>query len=93
MIVHLRFSTGDHHGGRGHFHHGFGDESDRPVPVECHDLFDAVPVGFDQREAAGRGSGVIAHHAEASLRGVAVSFGRYSVLSGVQEPPVITTCS
>lgn len=40
--------AGDFHcAGRGRFHNVcFGDESNGPLAVEHHDLFDAVPVGF-----------------------------------------------
>lgn len=37
----------DFHAGRSRFHYVyFGDESDGPLAVERHYLFDAVPVGF-----------------------------------------------
>lgn len=91
MLVHLWDGADLHRARRGRFR--FGDQSDGPLAVQRHDLFDAVPVGFCQGEAAGSGSRVVAHHAESGLGGVAVGFGRYPVLSGIQQPPVITTYS
>lgn len=78
--------------GHSHWVHS-GDQSNGPLAVERHDLFDAVPVGFGQRETAGSGSRVVAHHAQPGLRRVAVGFGGHPVLSGIQQPPVITTDS
>lgn len=66
-----------------------GHKADGPLAVQRHDLLDAVPVGLGQGEAAGRGAGVVAHHAQPGLRGVAVCLGGDPELAGVQQTPVV----
>lgn len=46
----------DHAAGGGCSRHvRLGDDSDRPLTAESHDLLDAVPVGLGQGEAARSG--------------------------------------
>lgn len=52
-------------------------------------LFDAVPVGLGQVEAAGGGSWLVTHHAQFGDRGEALSSGCHAVLPRVQKPPVV----
>lgn len=59
------------------------------VAVEGHNLFNAVPVGLGQVEAAGSRPRLIAHHTEFGQRGEALSSSRHAVLPGVKQTPII----
>lgn len=52
-------------------------------------LFNTVPVGLGQVEAAGGCSGLVAHHAEFSHGGEALSSSRHTILPWVEQPPVV----
>lgn len=52
-------------------------------------LFNAVPVGLGQVEAAGSRTRLIAHHTEFGQRGEALSSSRHAVLPGVKQTPII----
>ncbi len=59
------------------------------MPMTVPDLFNAVPVGLGQVEAAGCRSGLVTHHTEFGHGGEALSSSCDTVLAWVQEPPVV----
>lgn len=52
-------------------------------------LFNAVPVGLGQVEAAGGCSWLVTHHTEFGHRREALSSSRHTVLARVEQPPVV----
>ena len=52
-------------------------------------LFDAVPVGLGQVEAAGGGARLVAHHTQLGHGGEALGPHRHLVLPRVQQAPVV----